>query len=146
MNKKHESCVFCSIAAGKAKAHCVYENDLSMAILDINPLSEGHSLVIPKRHVQWWHQMTEAEVHSAFMAAKIVAEKIMKTYKPDFVAQYIRGRRIPHTHIFLVPTYNNDPVDRFFNALEGFQESPSLLVRLKKGKSLRSAAQRLLRA
>jgi histidine triad (HIT) family protein len=139
-------CVFCAIVAGKRKTHCIYENSLSMAILDINPLAEGHCLVIPKRHVQWWFQMTEAEIQSSFLAAKIVAEKIMKTYKPDFVAQYIRGRRIPHTHIFLVPTYKNDPVDRFFNALEGFQESPSALVRLKKSDSLRCAARRLIKA
>jgi histidine triad (HIT) family protein len=115
-----------------------------MVILDINPLSEGHCLVIPKRHVPWWHKMTEAEIKSSFIAAKIVAEKIMKTYKPDFVAQYIRGRRIPHTHIFLVPIYRDDPLDRFFNALEGFQESPSHLARLGKKDSLQSAAQKLL--
>ncbi len=146
MKKPAESCVFCDIVKGKEKSYCVYEDELSMAILDINPLAEGHCLVITKRHVPWWFQMTEEEIKSAFTTAKIVAEKIMKVYKPDFVAQYIRGRRIPHTHIFLIPTIGSDPVDRFFNALEGFQESPTYLAGLKSRYSLQSAARKLLNA
>ena len=55
----------------------------------------------------------------------------MKAMSPDFVCIYARGRRIPHAHIFLVPTYKGDPLDRFFNALEGFQESPVELAALR---------------
>ena len=44
---------------------------------------------------------------------------------------YARGRRIPHTHICLVPTFGGDPLDRFFNALEKAQEAPKDLARLQ---------------
>lgn len=129
--EKTGNCIFCNIIAGKAETNLIHEDDLSLGLLDINPLAEGHCLIIPKRHVPWWHDLTVEETESLFRVAKIVAEKIMQTFHPDFVCMYARGRRIPHTHIFLVPTSQGDPLDRFFNALEGFQETPEELTRLK---------------
>ena len=140
---RDNSCIFCQIVAGNADAHRVYEDDLSLAILDINPLAEGHCLVIPKRHVPWWHDLTVEETESLFSVARIVASRIMKAFKPDFVCMYARGRRIPHTHIFLVPTYKGDPLDRFFNALEGFQESPKILARMAEQGSMEETAEKL---
>ncbi len=138
-----EKCVFCSIAAGQAPAHIVQEDGLSLALLDINPLAQGHCLIIPRRHVPWWHDLTKKETDSLFRMAQEVAGKIMETFHPDFVCMYARGRRIPHTHIFLVPTYSGDPLDRFFNALEGFQETPTELSRLKRPDRMRATAERL---
>ena len=138
-----KSCIFCEIVAGRAKAHRIYEDDLTLAILDINPFSEGHTLVIPKRHVPWWHDLTEEEVESLFRVARAASQKLMKAYNPDFVAIYARGRRIPHTHIFVVPTYRGDVLDRFFNALEGFQEGAVGLAELKGEAKLAEAANRL---
>jgi histidine triad (HIT) family protein len=126
-----ENCVFCNIVAGKATGRVVYENELSMVILDIHPYAEGHCLAIPKRHVQWWHELTSEENASLFEAAQVVAKRMMKKLKPEFVCMYARGRRIPHTHIFLIPTYSGDVLDRFFNALENFQESPEHLAKIK---------------
>ena len=127
------SCAFCEILAGKQKAHKIYENKDSLVILDVNPLARGHCLAISKRHVQWWHDLEEPEISSPFIAAKIAAEKIMKVYKPDFVMMYARGRRIPHVHIFLIPTSKGDAIDRFLNTLEGFQESVTELAEVKLG-------------
>jgi histidine triad (HIT) family protein len=138
-----KGCIFCQIVEGAAKANRIYEDELSIVILDINPLAKGHCLVIPKRHVPWWHDLTEKETESLFRAARTVAAKIMRAFEPDFVCMYARGRRIPHTHIFLVPTYRGDPVDRFFNALEGFQESPKTLAGLANEGSMEEAAKEL---
>lgn len=138
--KQSEDCIFCKIVDGRASAYKIHEDDLSMAILDINPFAKGHCLVISKRHVAWWHDLTEEETESLFRIARIVAKKIMKAYSPDFVCMYARGRRIPHVHIFLVPTFGGDLLDRFFNALERFQESPQDLVRLKEKASMEEAA------
>jgi len=123
-------CIFCEIVAGRAPAWRVYEDDLTIVILDIHPYTRGHCLALPKRHVPWWHEMTDEENAALFKAAKIVAERMMKAYSPDFVFLYARGRRIPHTHVFLVPTFAGDVLDRFFNALENFQESPRRLAAL----------------
>jgi len=138
-----KSCIFCNIIEGKAPCYKIYEDELSMAILDINPFSKGHCLVIPKRHVPWWHELSEEENSSLFRVAKIVAEKMMKALNPDFVCMYARGRRIPHTHIFLVPTCQGDVLDRFFNALELFQESPPKLAALRENGSMEEIAKLL---
>ncbi len=138
-----EGCIFCDVVQGRAHAHRILEDDLSLAILDINPFSKGHCLVIPKRHVPWWHDLSEDEVESLFGVARTVAGKISRAFKPDFVCMYARGRRIPHTHIFLVPTYKGDPLDRFFNALEGFQESTPALAGLRSDISMEEAARKL---
>jgi histidine triad (HIT) family protein len=102
--------------------------------------------VIPKRHVPWWHELSLEENASLFRVAKIVAEKMMHSLQPDFVCMYARGRRIPHTHIFLVPTYSGDVLDRFFNALELFQESPQKLAALSEPKSMEETADSIRKA
>jgi len=136
-------CIFCDIIEGIAPGSRIYEDELSLAILDINPFSKGHCLVIPKRHVPWWHELSLEENASLFRVAQTVAEKMMAALKPDFVCMYARGRRIPHTHIFLVPTYQGDVLDRFFNALELFQESPPALAALREEKSMEDVAKLL---
>jgi histidine triad (HIT) family protein len=142
-DKDEDLCVFCRIADGSSPSRPVLEDDMSMAILDISPFSKGHCLVIPKRHVQFWHELSEAETTSLFSVARAAARRIMEEFRPDFVAMYARGRRIPHTHIFLVPTYAGDPLDRFFNALEGFQEATADLARLREPMELDDAMRRL---
>ncbi len=144
MDKQDDQrCVFCEIVAGKAPAHRIYEDDLSLGILDINPFAEGHSLVIPKRHVPWWHDLTEDENESLFRVARIMAKKLMKAFSPEFVCLYARGRRIPHTHIFLIPTKGGDFLDRIFNSLEGVQESAAELAALRDPAALTAAARKL---
>ena len=138
-----KKCIFCEIVAGKAQTHRIYEDELSMGILDINPFTQGHCLVISKRHVPWWHELTDEETSSLFKVSRVVARKMMRAFRPDFVCMYARGRRIPHTHIFLVPTYGGDLLDRFFNTLEKVQESPLELAKLKGKKALREAARHL---
>jgi len=138
-----QSCIFCAIAAGSAPSFKIAENDLSLGILDINPLAEGHCLALPKRHVPWWHEMSAAETASLYGLARTVAQRLMEVYQPEFVCQYARGRRIPHTHVFLVPTYRGDPLDRYFNALEGFQESPRKLAALAAPSALEKTAEQL---
>jgi len=143
MATKNDACAFCEIAADRAPAHRILEDDFSLCILDINPFTAGHCLVIPKRHVPWWHDLSIEESQSLFSMANQAANKIMEAFNPDFVCMYARGRRIPHTHIFLVPTYQGDVLDGFFNALERFQESPTDLARLKEQDSLAEAARRI---
>ena len=97
------NCIFCDIVAGNAEAHLIHEDERSLGLLDINPLAQGHCLIIPKRHVPWWHDLSLEETQSLFNGARVVAGKIMQTFQPDFVCMYARGRRIPQTHLFFSP-------------------------------------------
>ncbi|MFB3926146.1 MAG: HIT family protein [Syntrophales bacterium] len=144
IGEEGKDCVFCDIVAGKAPAYKVHEDDHSMVILDIHPYTKGHCLVLSKRHVPWWHELNGDETASLFRCANIIANRMMAKFKPDFIFLYARGRRIPHTHLFLIPTYSGDVLDRFFNALENFQESPASLAKLKEQDSMEEAM-RLLR-
>jgi histidine triad (HIT) family protein len=145
MSEAPKGCVFCDIVAGKAPAHVVAEDEHSLCLLDINPFTEGHCLVISRRHVPWWHDLSEEETLSLFRMARSVARRLGAVLEPDFVCLYARGRRVPHTHVFLVPTVKGDVLDAFFNALENFQESPGELAKLKGEERLRQAAERIRR-
>jgi histidine triad (HIT) family protein len=136
-------CVFCDIVAGKAPAYRILETDSALVILDIQPLAKGHCLVLSKRHVQFWHELSPEESRELFAAAHAVARRLATTLDPEFVCLYARGRRIPHTHLFLVPTFPGDPTDRVFNALEGVQESAPVLAELRTPEEMESTARAL---
>jgi histidine triad (HIT) family protein len=143
MGTDNEGCVFCDVVAGKAASYKILEDELSLCILDIHPYTKGHCLVLSKRHVPWWHELTDEENASLFKMAKTMATRMMGKLNPDFVFLYARGRRIPHTHLFLIPTFAGDVLDRFFNALENFQESPTMLAKLKDPDDMAAAAKML---
>lgn len=81
--------------AGKAEAYPIYEDEVSLGILDINPFTQGHCLVLSKRHVPWWHDLTEEETKSLFSVSRIIARKLKKAFKPDFVCMYAREDESP---------------------------------------------------
>lgn len=133
-------CVFCEIVARRAPAQVVAEDEHCLCLLDINPWTEGHCLVVSRRHVPWWHDLTDEEVGAIFRMAREVAGRLGRAFAPEFVCLYARGRRIPHTHVFLVPTNPGDVLDGFFNALERVQESSSTLAALRTPEALADAA------
>lgn len=141
--RKKRACAFCEIAAGRGPAHVIEEDERSLCLLDIHPWTEGHCLVVSRRHVPWWHDLDEDEIVSLFRMARRVARRLKKALSPDFVCLYARGRRIPHTHLFLVPTTRGDVLDGFFNALEKFQESPEALAALKSRSRMARTAKKI---
>lgn len=75
-----------------------------------------------------------------------MANQLKEAFAPDFVCLYARGRRIPHTHIFLVPSHQGDVLDGFFNALEKFQVLPGELAALKDDDRMAKTAAKIRRA
>ncbi len=144
MSKK--DCVFCEIVAGRAPAHRVGENDRALAILDIFPYAHGHTLVLSKRHVPLWYDLTGKEAADVFALAHLVAGRLARSFDPEFVWLMARGRRIPHTHIFLVPTRRGDALDRFFNSLQNVQETSEELSAFRALASREKAARRIAAA
>lgn len=143
MAKKRAACVFCEIVAGRAPAHRIAENERAVAILDISPYAPGHTLVLSKRHVPFWHDLTAREAADVFALAHRVARKLKTAFDPEFVCLMARGRRIPHTHVFLVPTAPGDVLDRYFNGLEKVQEGSEELAPLRAHASREKAARSL---
>ena len=117
-------CIFCRIVKGELPSRRVYEDEDVVGILDINPFSRGHVLVIPKKHVVWFHEMDAELTAKVFTAAKKICDKIKRVYDLEYIDLFARGTRIPHAHIFLIPTVRGEEnaFDYFVNLFSYVQE------------------------
>ena len=108
-----EDCIFCKIIKGEMPSRKLIETDHVIGILDTIPATEGHCLIIPKRHVKYWNEMTYTETAQVFNTAKKVAMRLKNALKPDYVCVFIRGGRVKHTHVVLIPSYEGDKLTGF---------------------------------
>lgn len=95
--------IFSKIVAGDIPSYKVAEDEQFYAFLDINPLVKGHTLVIPKREVDYFFDLTDEEIGAMQVFAKKVAQAIKKAYPCIKVGQAVLGLEVPHAHIHLVP-------------------------------------------
>lgn len=95
--------IFSRIAAGEIPSYRVAESDKFYAFLDINPVAPGHTLVIPKREVDYIFDMEDDELAELQIFAKKVAKGIGKALPCKKVGQAVIGLEVPHAHIHLVP-------------------------------------------
>ena len=103
--------IFSKIAAGEIPSYKCAENDKFYAFLDINPLAEGHTLVIPRREVDYFFDLEDEELAEYQLFAKRVAAAIKKAFPCKKVAQVVRGLEVPHAHIHLIPMNSEADVD-----------------------------------
>ncbi len=106
-----EECIFCKIIKGEISSFKVYEDDHSLAFLTINPRKKGHTLVIPKNHVDYFFDIED--VSPLMESSKIVAEKLKKTFNPASgkVGVVVAGLEVPHAHIHLIPLDSEADLD-----------------------------------
>ncbi|MCY4453965.1 MAG: HIT family protein [Immundisolibacterales bacterium] len=106
-----ENCIFCRIVAGTARSHPVWDDGETLAFMDLNPLAEGHVLVIPKPH---WENLfeTPAPALGAVMdTAKRMAHAIRATIAPPGLGVYqvngrAAGQTVFHYHVHLIPRHD----------------------------------------
>ena len=108
-------CVFCAIAAGEIPSFKVYEDDLVLAYLDINPFTKGHTLVIPKQHSTCLLDTDEETLAAVIARVKKVAAHL-KTALPCDGFNILQnngeaaGQTVHHLHFHIVPRYGNEPI------------------------------------
>ena len=95
--------IFSKIVAGEIPSYKCAENEQFYAFLDINPLAKGHTLVVPKREVDYIFDLTDEELAAMQVFAKHVAVAIKKVLPCIKVGQAVLGLEVPHAHIHLVP-------------------------------------------
>lgn len=104
-------CIFCKIIEKEIPAHIVYEDNDVLAFLDISQVTKGHTLVIPKKHVQNIYEIEE-EATSLFKAVPKVARALRDTFKPIGLNMINNNDRplqsVFHFHVHLIPRYEND--------------------------------------
>ncbi len=103
--------VFSKIVAGEIPCYKVAENDEFFAFLDINPLSEGHTLVIPKREVDYYFDLDDDEIARMNVFAKKIAVRLKSVTSCKKVAVVVMGLEVPHAHIHLIPMDKESDVD-----------------------------------
>ncbi len=98
----HETnCIFCKIVKKEIPAYVVYEDSNFLAFLSIDPLSPGHTLIIPKEHYRWVWDVPNAGEY--FEVSKKIAIAQRKAFDTDFILSKVVGEEVHHAHIWVFP-------------------------------------------
>ena len=113
--------MFCKIVSGEIPSHRVYEDENVLAFLDSNPVSRGHTLVIPKRHVENIHEASEMDY--MWKGIKKVADGVKEAFDPEGIniAQNNgekAGQEVFHLHFHVTPVYTGDEIKVDYNRSE----------------------------
>ena len=108
-------CIFCAIAAGEIPCFKIYEDDQTLAYLDINPFSEGHALVIPKTHAADISEIGEEALAALILRVKKVATHLKEALPCDGfnILQNngaAAGQTVMHLHFHIVPRYGQEEI------------------------------------
>lgn len=103
--------IFSKIVEGEIPSHKVAENEEFYAFLDINPVAMGHTLVIPRREVDYIFDMDDDELARMVVFAKRVAHAIKQAFPCRKIGVAVFGLEVPHAHIHLVPMQSEKDMD-----------------------------------
>ncbi|MCI9546422.1 MAG: HIT family protein [Lachnospiraceae bacterium] len=108
-------CIFCKIANGEISSATLYEDEDFRVILDLNPASKGHALILPKNHADNLYALPEEAASKVLVLAKNMALKMKKTLNCDGLNLVqnngeIAGQTVFHFHMHLIPRYEGDNV------------------------------------
>lgn len=103
--------IFSRIIAGEIPSYKVAEDDRYYAFLDINPLTKGHTLVVPKQETDYLFDLDDRTLGDMMIFAKCVAAQIKANIDCARVAVVVLGLEVPHAHIHLIPIQSEKDVD-----------------------------------
>ncbi len=110
--------IFSRIAAGEIPSYKVAEDEHYYAFLDINPIAEGHTLVIPRRETDYIFDLSDDEYAGLQLFAKKVATAMKKALPCRRIGVAVLGMEVPHAHIHLVPLNSERDLDMFGEKLK----------------------------
>ncbi len=107
------NCIFCAIVAKRAPADIVYESEGALAFLDIHPVVEGHTLVVPKKHCRNLFDLDDESGRAVMHASRIVARALRAAYNADGLTvlqsnERAGGQQVFHFHAHLAPRFVGD--------------------------------------
>lgn len=97
--------IFTKIINGEIPCHKIAEDEHHFAFLDINPIAEGHTLVVPKRETDYFFDLSPQEIYRLMDFAQIIAAGIDEALRPLRTGIIVQGLEVPHAHMHLVPLY-----------------------------------------
>ena len=113
MTTDDSDCVFCSIVRGESDSATVFEDDSTLAFLDLSQSNEGHVLVIPKSHFEQIYDLDERIASSLGKTVRRVARAVRRAYEPEGLSIWQSNgpaafQDVPHVHWHILPRYYND--------------------------------------
>ena len=110
-----KDCVFCKILSGEIRQDILYEDDKTIAILDIYPASPrgGHTLVMPKKHYELISEMSDDDAKTLILTTKKLSKALLKFGEGMNILQNnnkVAGQYVPHVHFHLIPRFANDNI------------------------------------
>lgn len=121
------NCIFCQIRDGGIPSTRVYEDTLTLAFMDINPLNEGHLLVIPKAHAETIYDMSPPDLAAVLTTAKKMADAIRQALHSEGLNLYqangaAASQVVPHFHLHLIPRWKGDGKSLDWKLIKGDPE------------------------
>ena len=115
MIDRDPNCIFCAIAAGEAPAELIDSDEHTVTLMDINPATKGHALVIPRRHSDDLLAISEDDLRHTAVAAQRVVKRMEATLRPDGfnllnACRAAAWQTVFHFHIHVIPRYEDDPL------------------------------------
>ena len=126
-----DNCLFCRIVSGEVPATIVYEDDNSIAFLDHRPLFHGHTLLVPRVHVETLAELPVSQIGPFFKTAQLLARAIEPALGAEgtFVAMNNRvSQSVPHLHVHVVPRRRKDGLKGFFWPRTKYQSEAEMLA------------------
>jgi histidine triad (HIT) family protein len=108
--------IFTKIIKGEIPSYKIHEDDLTFAFLDIHPKSPGHTLVIPKKQIEFVWDLPEEDYAALMSTVKKVAKHVKEVLNPQFIGEQIIGIDVPHAHVHIIP----------FNNIEEYKTIPDM--------------------
>ena len=116
MSGTDPACIFCAIVAGEAPAEIIDSDDHTVTMMDINPATKGHALVIPREHTEDLLSIGEDDLRHTAVAAQRIAKRMETTLEPDGfnllnACRVAAWQTVFHFHIHVIPRYEDDPLE-----------------------------------
>lgn len=100
--------VYTKIIKGEIPCHKLYEDERTLAFLTIEPFVPGHTLVIPKKQVENFDDLAQADYDAVFRTVKLLTKQLKAVFAAEKVSVLIMGFDVPHAHVHLVPITDKD--------------------------------------
>lgn len=135
----NDECIFCKIITGAIPCDKIYEDEKTLAFLDINPVNVGHTLVVPKNHYKDIYETPYEEIGEVMNTVKKVSEALKKTGADGVNLAMNNGQAagqvVPHTHIHVIPRYVNDGFE-LWHGKRGYEEGEAQKIAEQISKAL----------
>lgn len=107
-----EETIFTKIVRGEIPCHKIFEDDKTLAFLDIHPVAEGHTLVISKKQVETVWDLEADDYNALMLTVQKVGRRLREVIKKPYVGQMVVGVDVPHAHVHIVPFSETHEIKR----------------------------------